>query len=162
VNFTNFQWLSDSRGGSDWFSGLLDTLTHNSWLQITVTHRLVFLVRVFTLLLCSGFKQRTFAFLWVTKLCLASATATPLPTVPPLLCAHISYWFWYCCSLTQWLPSNRLFLELFPNSGGLCWLHNSGLHQACHSAFFKTHNPVCSTTFQISSVQTVLNPVNFK
>jgi hypothetical protein len=51
-------WLSDYRRGLDWQSDLLDTLTHNS--QITVTHRLVFSVTVFTAMLGNGFQHWTF------------------------------------------------------------------------------------------------------
>jgi hypothetical protein len=42
----------------------------------SLSHRLVFSVMVFTALLGSGFQWRTFHFLWVPELPLASATAT--------------------------------------------------------------------------------------
>jgi hypothetical protein len=49
-------------------------------LQITITHRLVFSVTVFTALLVSSFQRQTLPFLWVTELSPASATSSPVLT----------------------------------------------------------------------------------
>jgi hypothetical protein len=56
-------------GGFDWKSDLLNSqITCYYTLQITISHRLVFAVTVFTALLGSGFQRRTFHFLWVPEL----------------------------------------------------------------------------------------------
>jgi hypothetical protein len=71
-------WWSDYGWGLDWHLDLLHTL------EITVTHRVVFPVLVFTLLLGNVFQQWTFLFLWVPKLSLASATSFLLLTTATL------------------------------------------------------------------------------
>jgi hypothetical protein len=65
-------------------------------LWITITHRLVFSVTVFTALLGNGFQRRTFPFLWVLELSPSSATIFSFLTTTTLswlsACRPSLYW----------------------------------------------------------------------
>jgi hypothetical protein len=77
--------FSDYKLVLDWWLDLLDSLIQRVTIQFTVTHTLLSTVTYSLPLLGSGYQRRTFPFLWVSELSLASATSFSLQLLTAVL-----------------------------------------------------------------------------